>query len=431
MTLLLPGPHEIPAGVFDPVRLAAVRATGLLDTSPEDAFDELARLATLIAEVPLAFITVVDDTRSYWKSSIGLEIGDVTQRQNPVRDSFCKYLIAADGPVVLDDVAADTRVRDNPTVTKLVIGAWAGYPIRGANGEIIDGFCVVSHEPRHWTERELRTLDTLSRAASKEIALREALSVAEQRLVDMTAAHEHAVALARTLQASLLPPILPAVPGVQVAAFYQAAAGTTEVVGDFYDLFRTPDGWGAAIGDVCGHGVEAAQVAALARHTLRADANFFEQPSAVLANLDRTLFAANGINGRFLTAAYATFRVTGTGLDGRLCLGGHPKPLVRRADGTVAAVGVLGTFLGALPRISLTDVDVHLDPGDLLLLYTDGLTERRLPGGRQFGDTEFAASLAATRGLTAQEAVISIAEAANRFAPGYSDDTALLALQPR
>jgi phosphoserine phosphatase RsbU/P len=88
-----------------------------------------------------------------------------------------------------------------------------------------------------------------------------------------------------------------------------------------------------------------------------------------------------------------------------------------------------GTLLGALPRVNLTDAEFHLDPGDLLLLYTDGLSERRHPSGIQFGDNEFAGALAATRGMTAQATVVSIAEAADLFARG-SDDTAILAIQP-
>ena len=435
MTTTLPGLHEIPPEVFDPVRVAAVRATGLLDTAPEDTFDDLARLAAVIAEVPMAFITLVDDTRSYWKSAVGMDIADLSQRQNPVLDSFCKYLIATGGPVVFDDVVADERVRDNPAVKELDIGAWAGFPIYGLSGEVLGGFFVISHEPRHWSEWEIQTLATLSRAASKEIALREALNVAEQRLSDMTRAHKTAAELARALQDSLLPPILPNVPGIQAAAHYQAA-GTIEVVGDFYDLFHVVgDWWCAVIGDVCGHGVEAAKVTALARYTLRADANLHEQPSIVLADLHRALVAQNGIGGRYLTAAYATFRVTGAGIDGRLCLAGHPKPVIRRADGSVTPIGVSGSLLGALVDVKLTDVDFHLDAGDLLLLFTDGLTERRHPdqtrfADTQFGDIEFHRSVAATGSLNAYDTITHIVAAADTYSRGRTnDDTALLAIQ--
>lgn len=430
MTTLLPDLDDIPAKVFDPARVAAVRATGLLGTEPEDAFDELARLATVITAAPLAFITVVDDTRSFWKSAVGDALTEPSQREHPVLDSLCQYLIAAGGPVALDDVAVDGRMQNNPMVRELDIAAWAGCPIYGLSGAILGGFFVISHQPRHWSDREIRTLATLSRAASKEVALREALAESEHRLAAMTSAHDIAVQLARTLQDSLLPPHLPGVPGVQVAARYMAA-GTVEVVGDFYDLFHVVGGWWCAvIGDVCGHGVEAAKVTALARYTLRADANLYEQPSRVLDNLDRALKAQNGVNGRYLTAAYATFRVTDTGIDGRLCLAGHPHPVIRRADGTVTRIGTSGTLLGVMSRVTLTDVDFHLDPGDLLLFYTDGLTERFSATGVQFSENDLSHAVAASGNATAYDTITHIVATVDAYKQGgTADDTALLAIQ--
>lgn len=429
MSTLLPPALEIPPKVSDPARIA-VQGTGLLGTAREAAFDELVRLATVITETPLAVITVVDGTRSYWKSVVSDELADLAQRDHPVLDSLCQYLIATGGPIVFDDVEADPRVRDNSTVREFDIGAWAGYPIYSLSGEILGGFFLINHEPRRWSDWEVQTLGTLSRAASKEIALREALAVSERRLADMTRAHHIAIDLARTLQESLLPPMLPGVPGLQVAARYQAA-GAVEVIGDFYDLFHVVGGWWCAvIGDVCGHGVEAAKVTALARYTLRADANTHEQPSVVLRHLDRALKAQNGRHGRYLTAAYATFRVTATGIDGRLCLAGHPRPMIRRADGTVSPVGTSGTLLGVMSEVALTDVAFHLCPGDLLLLYTDGLTERFGPDGIQFSHHGLHQSMAATGDLNADDTITHIIEAADSYGRrGPTDDTALLAIQ--
>jgi len=402
--------------------------TALLDTAPEETFSELVRIATVIAEVPLAFITVADVTRSYWNSA-GSAVDIEQMQQHPALDRLTTHLIAAAGPVVIDDIT-ETYMQDNQAVLEFDIRAWAGCPIYGLTGAILGGFFLVSHEPRHWSQWEVQTMTTLARAASQEIALREALRVSEQRLIAMTDAHRTAIELARTLQDSLLPPTLPGVPGVQVAARYQAA-GTIEVVGDFYDLFHVVgDWWCAVIGDVCGHGIEAAKVTALARYTLRADANLHEQPSTVLADLHRALVAQNGIDGRYLTAVYTTFRVTSTGIDGKLCLAGHPKPVIRRADGTVATIGTPGSLLGAFTHLNLTDVDFHLDAGDLLILYTDGLTERWGDDDDQFGDTEFHSAVATTAGLSAYDAITHLVNAADTYSLGRTDDdTALLAIQ--
>src|SRR4029077_8737412 len=130
-------------------------------------------------------------------------------------------------------------------------------------------------------------------------------------------------ALARSLQDSLLPPALVSIPGVETAAFYRAASGDT-VVGDFYDLFRsTGQWWCTVVGDVCGHGTEAAEVTALARYTLRAEATQHRSPATVLTRLNTAMLDQRG-PGRFLTAVYATFRTTPRGITGRLCTAGHP-----------------------------------------------------------------------------------------------------------
>ena len=146
------------------------------------------------------------------------------------------------------------------------IGAWAGYPILGPGGEVLGSMCVIDENPHRWRPAELTALGTLARAASNEINLRGSLAeVRKSLLVSET--------LARSLQDSLLPPVLRPVPGLDVAASYQPAAGGTTVVGDFYDLFHVRGPWwSTVVGDVCGKGVEAAKVTALARYTLRADA---------------------------------------------------------------------------------------------------------------------------------------------------------------
>jgi GAF domain-containing protein len=101
----------LPAALSAPERLAAVRATGLLDTGPEGTFDELARLAAAVTGCGRAFITLVDERRSFWKSCIGVaDAADVARRQGPVQESFCYFLVGLGGaPFVIEDAAADPR----------------------------------------------------------------------------------------------------------------------------------------------------------------------------------------------------------------------------------------------------------------------------------------------------------------------------------
>ncbi|MFJ2394625.1 SpoIIE family protein phosphatase [Streptomyces sp. NPDC087843] len=421
----------LPAALSDPARLAAVAATGLMDTGPEPEFESLARLAATVTGCGRAFITLVDDRRSFWKACVGVDAPKTDERQNRVGESLCYFLVGLEGDsFAVEDAALDPRTRDHPSVAPMKIGAWAGHPILGPGGEVLGSMCVIDENPRVWQPQELATIETMAHSVSNEMNLRLSLATAQQALA---ASSE----LARSLQDSLLPPVLRPVPGLDTAASYLPAAGGTEVVGDFYDLFRAKGSWWSTVmGDVCGKGTEAAKVTALARYTLRAEATQQLSPATVLTHLNSALLDQRVGGGRFLTAVYATFRLTAGGLAGRLCTAGHPPALVRRGDGRIQSVGRPGTLLGILPEVRLTDVRFRLAAGDTLLLYTDGATEARpraaAHGGTRplFDETDLAAALAATHGADATETVRHLGQVLADHTGGWaSDDTALLALR--
>lgn len=423
----------LPRQLWDRARLAAVTATELLDTGPEQVFEDLAGLAARVTASGRAFITLVDERRSFWKACVGVDAAAIEDRQNPVEESFCSFLIGLDGePFIVDDAANDPRTRDHPSVKPLHIGAWAGYPLLGAGGEVLGSFCVIDDNPRVWTPADLTTLETLARSVGAEIGLRQSLTAARK-------AHTLSADLAHSLQQGLLPPALPLVPGVEVAASYlpasRAGRSDIEVGGDFYDLFRTRgSSWAAVLGDVCGKGVQAAQVSSMARYTIRAEAGENRSPAGLLERLNTAMLAQHA--PRFLTAVYARFRATRSGLAGTLALAGHPPALVRRADGTVREIGRPGQLLGVFDPIRLADARFRLAPGDLLLLYTDGATEARArPGAPDrehdvFDDADLARALADTAGMNATDTIAHINDTlAARHEGWTSDDTALLALR--
>ena len=173
----------LPAALSDRRRLAAVQATGLLDTEPEQAFDDLADLAAAITGCERAFITLVDENRSFWKSCVGVGVQEAGKRRNPARESFCYFLVGLGGRFVVDDAAADLRTRDHPSVAPMKIGAWAGYPILGPGGEVLGSMCVIDENPHPWRAAELASLGTLARAVSDEINLRGSLTRVRQSLL--------------------------------------------------------------------------------------------------------------------------------------------------------------------------------------------------------------------------------------------------------
>ena len=186
----------VPPEVFDPKRLLAVYATGLLDTAAEENFDRLAGLAAMLLHAPYAFVTVVDETRSFWKSCIGIESDDPADRQNRVEDSFCQYVIGTGEPLIIGDAAADPRTATNPSIKSMGVAAWAGYPLLGPKGDVLGTFCVVDTVVREWSEQDVHVLATLAAAASAEIALRDAASSATAATVAVQRSQQRLTLLA-------------------------------------------------------------------------------------------------------------------------------------------------------------------------------------------------------------------------------------------
>jgi sigma-B regulation protein RsbU (phosphoserine phosphatase) len=210
---------------------------------------------------------------------------------------------------------------------------------------------------------------------------------AKQRAEDSEA---RARALAHTLQQTLMPPSLPHISGLDLVAVYRAAGDGTGVGGDFYDVFEIgADDWVVVLGDVCGKGVDAAVVTALVRHTLRAVSVRTSNPAEVLQVLDDVL--QHHPAERSCTVALLRLRRDAEGWNACISLGGHPQPLLLRSGSPASSVGETGSLVGAFPEAEFAEADVRLEPGDTLLLFTDGVTEAR-SGGQLYGDARLIAA---------------------------------------
>ena len=422
----------VPTEVYSQARLHAVRRSGLLDTGPEEPFDRLTRLAATLLSASSAFVTVVDERRSFWKSCIGVAAEGGGARENPVEESFCQYVVGTGEPLVVGDAKADPRTRDNPSVTLMGVAAWAGYPVRAPGGAVLGTFCVVDTVTRDWTVRDLEILSTLAHAASGEVSLR--MAVDEARSASKVAEEhaERAEELAQTLQESLLPGLLPRIPGVELAARHRPGGRGVEVLGDFYDVFPIRGGWGVVIGDVCGKGVQAARTTALARSTVRAVGRSGEEPAVVLGVLNDVLRDWFVGETSFVTATYATVQPVPDGLAVSLARGGHPPAFVRRDGGSVEEFGVRGTLLGCLSEVAMTAQRTTLRAGEALVLYTDGVTEAHPRGGSElFGEDRVRHLLSRlSPDASAQRIATAIEAESLSFAGGHvGDDTAILVLR--
>lgn len=186
---------------------------------------------------------------------------------------------------------------------------------------------------------------------------------------------------AHVLQASLMPPALPRIPGLDIAAAYRPFGDGTVVGGDFYDVYALGHGrWGLVVGDVSGKGIEAAATTALARHTTRAAALLGMGPADALQTLNRVMLSQS-LGERFCTIVQGILEPTAEGVSVTLSLGGHPRPLLLdRRERTVRAVGKPGTAVGVLPDPTLLETRLRLDTGDVLVFFTDGCVDFHAEG---------------------------------------------------
>lgn len=215
-----------------------------------------------------------------------------------------------------------------------------------------------------------------------------ALAAQTAQALDRAQLQRSRIDVSRRLQRSLLPPRVPEIPGLEVAAIYHPFGDGIEVGGDFYDIWAIGNGrWAVAIGDAAGTGPEAAALTALVRHTLRALALTERSPERILRILNMALLdaVADAENERFCTAIFGVV-TPGERAEVVLASGGHPSPILRRADGRTASVPIGGSLLGLFHDPDLRSVRVQLDAGDTLLLVTDGVLEARQ--GREFFDME-------------------------------------------
>ena len=159
-------------GVRSPSRLAALQRTGLLDSAREEAFDRLASLAAKLLYAPVALVSLVDENRQFFKSSIGLDEPWAGARETPLSHSFCQHTLVAGEVLVIEDARSHPLVRDNLAIRDLKVIAYIGIPLVVSDGEVLGTLCVIDHKPRAWTRDQVETLCDLAASVVSEIELR-------------------------------------------------------------------------------------------------------------------------------------------------------------------------------------------------------------------------------------------------------------------
>ncbi|HXM86073.1 MAG TPA: GAF domain-containing SpoIIE family protein phosphatase, partial [Solirubrobacteraceae bacterium] len=190
--------------------------------------------------------------------------------------------------------------------------------------------------------------------------------------------YEERTRVAQTLRRSLMPAVLPTIPGLQLASFFRPLGAGAEVGGDFYDVFADEQCCWLVVGDVCGKGAEAAALTGFLRHTTVAYARQATSPAKVLSMVNRVMLDQD-FEGRFATAILVRMRLTGADVAVTVASAGHPAALLTRDDGAAGELGERGALLGVFEEPAIAEASATLAPGDSLSLYTDGLLEAHAP----------------------------------------------------
>lgn len=250
-----------------------------------------------------------------------------------------------------------------------------------------------------------------------------AVSLAHANAWEYDAEHR----ISETLQEALLTLDGP-VPGVEFGHLYRSATLATRVGGDFYDLFALPDGRAAVlVGDVSGKGLDAAVLTTVVKHTIRAFAHLDPSPASVVARTNSVLSAAARLpdfaSVLFLVVDRATGQVS-------YCCAGHPPAMLRRGDGAIELCECRSPVIGAFADMSFVEDSFDLAPSDLVLLYTDGVTEARAANGEFFGEERLREALASHAGADTSELPAHINRSVMEFTSGrLTDDIAMVAFR--
>ncbi len=333
-------------------------------------------------------------------------------------------------PHLTNSVVGDPRVSDQEWAVAEGMKSFAGYPlVIGDRCVGVLGLFARRMMPLSALEALGSISDTLAVGIEQSRVASEVRGLLQQEQLHaetLEALLLDRARVAKVLQESLLPPSLPDVPGFDVAAQYRA--GVEEVGGDFYDLLPLPgDSWAFLVGDICGRGPEAARLTALARHSLRTAVMLEKTPAEALAALNEALLRS-GNDGRFCTAVCGVLTLQDDVAQIEMGIAGHPPPIVVHADGTISEHDPTGPLLGLFADARFGQRSLTLGRDELLVMYTDGVTEAR-GGAGLFGVRRLRAMLGRLAGCPALSVVEAVVDAVDDFDESSGqDDVALLVL---
>ncbi|PHV68307.1 PP2C family protein-serine/threonine phosphatase [Williamsia muralis] len=341
-------------------RLRALDQLQILDSSPEDRFERVTRMARLIFDVPMASVALLDRDRLWFKMVEGLPLTEVPRAETVCQTTVARtYTRPADPALIVDDLERIPEFAALPGVGgEGGVRFYAGYPLYGPGHQPVGTFCVYDTVPRSFDESQLATFRELAAWAQREL----------ERADDLDRAAE--------VQRQLLPPPLDGVHGYSVVSMCKPAYA---VGGDFYDHYLLDGGAMFTVADVMGKGLGAAILTASVRSALRGASQALDDVNPGIGPQEAVTMVASHLERDFAgTESFVTlFHGRLTASTGRVEYvdAGHGLALIARADGAVESLSGCGLPLGVLVGVSWESEAVTLEPGDTLVIVSDGLLD--------------------------------------------------------
>lgn len=405
-------------------RLEALYSLRLLDTPQEERFDAVTLLAARLFGVPIAFVSLIDRDRQWFKAKVGFDLCEASRQA-----SFCAHAILQDEPLVIPDALLDARFVDSPFVnSEPFLRFYAGQPLRAPGGEKVGTFCIADTKPHNFSAGELELLRHVGTMVERELrmsdiidAQSELLVVQKELLSTQRRLHEELRAAAGYVISQFPSPI------EEPLAIDWKFVPSDEVGGDglgYHALDETR--FAVYLLDVCGHGVAPALMSISLLSWLRSQARVgvdFGDPAAVLAALNRD-FPMIRHGDRFFTMWYGVLDVA----SGKLVYSsaGHPPAVVVQEGGGMRRLGRSGIPIGCLTTATYENLESPLGSDEILYVFSDGAFElRRGEWSLEDLEARFAKQAAAPGAL---DAILGELRQVAGSA-GFADDVTILRLR--
>lgn len=341
-------------------RLRSLDQLQILDSPPEDRFERVTRMARLVFDVPMASVALLDRDRLWFKVIEGLALTELPRSSTVCQTTVARtYTKPADPALIVDDLSSRPEFACLPGV-----GGdggyrfYAGYPLYGPGEQPVGTFCIFDTVPHSLSAQQQATFRELAAWAQREL----------ERADDLDRAAE--------VQRQLLPPPLEGVDGYSVVSMCKPAYA---VGGDFYDHYLVDSGAMFTVADVMGKGLGAAILTASVRAALRGASQALDDVDPGIGPDEAVTMVAGHLDRDFTeTESFVTlFHGRLTASTGRIEYvdAGHGLGLVARADGGVETLPGCGLPLGVLPGDSWRSQSTTLQPGDTLVIVSDGLLD--------------------------------------------------------